>query len=486
MIDKLRVIFAFVLALSLVSCSQKDEAVLSEVKLRNHAPQSPEITDALQESPTEANENIIIKGNIYGTDGTPILYSTADADGGFSRTFQEDYSVPFANILSESANGMDKVLDTALTRKNPTPVNENDTVGQSVQLTIDPNMQNSIYKYMEKNGLEGSVVVMRTDGSVAAEVSYPSFDPKNTYSAEEITGDGIYRNKAVTMATPGSCFKIMSAALAAYHGIYSLYDEGKWVDDSGASIVNWDYSENPNYPVQRSLLSAFLDSSNIFFAKVFDTLGYETVIADLDNIFSFGNTDIVCDFGTLENNIYASSAEELRRSAFGQSNDLTTPMYLAALVREAVLGDMVKPFMVQNIVDTNDKSKIIERGTAPYQIMGTMPYDARQSVIEGMAAVAANVGIYGFDNYSVYAKTGTAEIYKNAQYTGDYLYITGFMLNAYDNSAQQPIFTDYADYKNTGSYSVIMQITNPLDFDFSFASESSYLYQDILSCVAYS
>ncbi len=486
MISKFKGVFAFLLALSLVSCSQKTETVLSKVKIQSNAPHAQGLSEFTRETTQASTENIIIKGNIYGTDGTPLLYSSEQKDGSFSRTFSENYSIPFANILSENANGIDKILDSDLMQKNPSPVNENDTVGQSVQLTIDPNMQNSIYKYMEKNKIEGSVVVMRTDGSVAAEVSYPSFDPKNTYSAEEITGDGKYRNKAVTMATPGSCFKIMSATLAAYHGIYSLPDEGKWIDENGASIVNWDYKENPNYPVERSLFSAILDSSNIFFAKVFNTLGYETVISDLENIFSFGNTDIVCDFGTLENYIYATSDEELKRSAFGQSNDLTTPMYLAALVREAVLGDMVKPFMVQNIVDTNDVSKIIKKGSEPYQLMSSMPYEARQSITEGMAAVAENVGIHGFDNYSVYAKTGTAEIYKNAEYTGDYLYITGFMLNNYDNSAQKPVFTDYAEYKNTGSYSVIMQITNPLDFKFNYASESSYLYQDILSCVAYS
>ena len=486
MISKLRVISAFILALSLVSCSQKQETVISKITLQNHAPQAETVSAALQETPTENKENIIIKGNIYGSDGTPLVYSKSDENGNIIRTFSDTCSTAFANILAENADGMDKILDTTLNKKNPSPVNDNDSVGQSVKLTIEPNMQNSIYKYMEKNKIEGSVVVMRTDGSVAAEVSYPSFDPKDKYSAEELTNGGKYSNKAMTMATPGSCFKIMTATLAAVHGIYSLHDEGKWVDEKGASIVNWDYDTNDNYPVERSLFSAFLDSSNIFFAKVFDNLGYETVISDLENIFSFGDNDIVCDFGTLENNIYASSDEELKRSAFGQSNDLTTPMYLAALVREAVLGDMVKPFMVQNIVDTNNPQTVIEKGTPPYQMMGSVPYEARQSIVEGMSAVAENVGIQPFGNYSVYAKTGTAEIYKNAEYTGDYLYITGFMLNDYDSSDKKPVFTDYADYKKTGSYSVVMQITNPLDFNFTFASESSHIYQDILSCVAYS
>ena len=52
--------------------------------------------------------------------------------------------------------------------------------------------------------------------------------------------------------------------------------------------------------LERSLSSAFVNSSNIFFAKAFDQIGTEAVLADLNEMFHFG-TDIQCDFGTLEN-----------------------------------------------------------------------------------------------------------------------------------------------------------------------------------------
>ena len=52
----------------------------------------------------------------------------------------------------------------------------------------------------------------------------------------------------------------------------------------------------------------------------------------------------------MENNFEIFSNDDLRRSAFGQSNVRTCPIYLAALGREAVFGDMVKPFVVQSIV----------------------------------------------------------------------------------------------------------------------------------------
>ena len=55
--------------------------------------------------------------------------------------------------------------------------------------------------------------------------------------------------------------------------------------------------------------------------------------------------------------------DDLRRSAFGQAKVLTCPIFLAALGREAVFGDMVTPFVMKDIVDGSDANKKIDSGT---------------------------------------------------------------------------------------------------------------------------
>ena len=323
----------------------------------------------------------------------------------------------------------------------------------------------------------GSVVVLRTDGSLMAEVSYPSYDPM-LYAADSTYVDtlsyGALANKAFQNNPPGSCFKIMSEVVADMNGITCLYDEGTWEVD-GATIVNWDH-DTGWYPVEeRTLYSAFVNSSNIFFAKAFDQIGADKAISDLESVFHF-LSPIYCDFGPMENNFEIFSNDDLRRSAFGQSNVRTCPIYLAALGREAVFGDMVKPFVVHSIVDTNDPNSEVFPGTAPYDWIASIPVDYRQDLLDGMSGVGGNLGMYVPENYRFYAKTGTAE-------TGgeDILYITGVLQNVNDGSFNEAVWSDYSEYN--GSYVIVMQLQNPNAFEFNFASESVALYQGLINTV---
>ena len=424
----------------------------------------------------------VLKGNLYDCKGELLMYSGQREDGSEER-FTNDNKVAFANILNKLSSGFDLVFEETLREKNPDPVNGNEDVGRSIQLTLDANVQNAVYQYMANMNIVGSVVVMRNDGSILSEVSYPSYDP-DIYEQDKDYGDtlswGAFCNKAFQNATPGSCFKIMSEVLADKHGIRSLYDDGTWVDD-GATIVNWDHDTNWSYPIaDRSLYSAFVNSSNIFFAKAFDQIGKDAVLSDLGNIFNFGpGYEIYCDFGSLENNIEIYCNDDLRRSAFGQSYVRTCPIYLAALAREAVFGDMVKPFVVKNVVDTNNFNSVVESGSKGGEVIGSIPQECRQGILDGMSGVAGNLGLYMPEGYQFFAKTGTAETG-----AGDFLYITGCLKNYNDNGQNGASDSSYSDYRaNGGSYMIVMQIQNPQDHNFSFASESAQLYKGVVDAV---
>lgn len=415
----------------------------------------------------------VMRGNIYDADGDLLAHSERDSSGKEIRVFAEDYKVAFANVLSEMSEGMDTIFEEKLRKPNPSPVDGDEKVGQSVQLTFDADMQKGIYEYMDYMGIEGAAVVMRADGSLAAQVSWPSYDP-DEYAGKKHDEDlawGTYGNKAFQNAEPGSTFKMMSEVLADKHGIYSLWDEGEWYDD-GATIVNWDHDKNTNYPMQRSLYSAFINSSNIYFAKTFDLIGKKDVLDDLDKIFRF-ITPIDCDFGEIHNNVEIYCNDDLRRTAFGQSYVLTCPIYLAALCHEAGLGDMYTPFVLKNTVDTNDFSKVLEKGSKSFDKIASIPEEYRENLWSGMLGVANDIGIWVPEGYTLYAKTGTAETWM-----GDFLYITGCMKTESGNDKES---ADYSDYK--GSYVIVMQIRNPEAFGFNFASESASLYQGIMNAL---
>ena len=419
------------------------------------------------------------RGNIYDTNGITLVKSGPDG----KRNYSEKYGTALGNILNEVSGGVETAFDSILSAEDPYASSASKRLGKSVKLTIDADVQNQIYDYMEQSNIIGSVVVMRTDGSLMAEVSYPSFDPVEYYTNPDymnVVGYGALENKALAQQAPGSCFKIMTEIIADKYDIRSLYDEGTWYSDEGI-IVDWDHDKNYNYPMERDLFSAFRNSSNIFFAKVFDQLGEDIVRNELSQMFHFGNGyDIECDFGNISSSMDITCMDDLRRSAFGQAYVRTCPMFLATLCREAIFGDMVRPFMLQNVVDSSGAQAVLADGSQPYDVIASIPENCRQGILDGMYAVGSDLGIYTGPNYEFYAKTGTAE-------TGgdDILYITGCMKNVYDNSAECPIYDNYDNYSNNGSYIVVMQMQNPSDYGFNFSSESSYLYQGIINILAY-
>lgn len=447
--------------------------------------QTTEITTAMTTETTETTVTTavttrppdIYRGSIFDCSRNLLTFSEVNDDGSEMRHFTDEYRIPTGNIISSYSGGIDTVFEETLRIRNSSPVNGRNDIGQSVMLTIDGDVQADIYNYMQEQKMVGSVVVMRTDGSLMAEVSCPSYDPMK-YDVNMVYRDelepGTLGNKAFQNAPPGSCFKIMSEVISDMNGINCLYDEGTWEID-GAEIVNWDH-ETGFYPVEeRTLLSAFVNSSNIFFAKSFDIIGEEAAEYCLDSVFHF-LSPIYCDFGPIENMFVINNPDDLRRSAFGQANVRTCPIYLAALGREAVFGEMVKPFVVQSVVDTNNPRKTVFPGSAPYETLAEIPWEYRQNLLDGMAGVAANLGVWCPDGYNFYAKTGTAE-------TGaeDILYITGILQNYTENCGDGNVWTDYSNY--CGSYIIVMQLQNPSEFKFDFASESGALYQGIVNIV---
>ena len=481
---KIRKITALAASLTMLagfsSCSSKSVGKIEGADGPAEKTTAAETTTAPEATTTETAEKTTVsptageKGNIYDSKGNLLVYTAED---GKRRAFADNYAVSFANIITTMSEGYDTAFEDILTKPSPSGS------PQAIKLTLDGDVQNEIYSYMENNNIVGAVVVLRTDGSVMAQVSYPSYDP-NTVADQKYDEDlawGDVGNKAFSNYEPGSCFKIMSEVISDKHGVYSLNDDGTWDFGNDHPIVNWDHETNKaSYPMERSLNSAFINSSNIFFAKSFDYIGEDAVLSDLKTIFHFGaddSDDIKCDFGVLSNNIEIEDVDDLRRSAFGQAKVLTCPIFLSALGREAVFGDMVTPFVLKEIVDNSDPNTKIGDGSKAYDVIASIPPECRDNLLSVMGGVGSDIGFYVQGGYSCYAKTGTAEGWR-----GDYLYITGCAKNNADSGSQT--YDSYDNYGETGSYVVVMEIQNPAEHGFEFASQSAGLYNGIVNIVA--
>jgi len=136
-------------------------------------------------------------------------------------------------------------------------------------------------------------------------------------------------------------------------------------------------------------------------------------------------------------------------------------------------AEFVNPFLISATKILKDMCMIDAKIGKPYIRDNNIDSDC--AVI--MLGVTGHLSVYVPDGYQLYTKTGTAE-------TGagdDYLYITGCLKNNNDPSSGCPVYEDYSDYRNGGSYIIIMQIQNPKDHGFEFASNSGSLYQGIIN-----
>lgn len=226
-------------ALSFPSCS----AEVGQVKIHSDSDTSSQqqenneaqaATTTEETTTTTTTTTMVYRGNIYDTNYNLLTYGTYANDNEDQRLYGDGYSYSFGNIISEASAGLDDTVGDLLRANNPTPVDGRENVGQSVRLTIDANVQTALSSYMANMGIAGSVVVLRTDGSILAEVSYPTYDPELFYSDPtygENLMSGTIANKAFQNASPGSCFKIMSEVIADKNGITTLYDDrtNKWI-----------------------------------------------------------------------------------------------------------------------------------------------------------------------------------------------------------------------------------------------------------------
>ena len=156
-------------ALSFPSCSAEVGRfeVHNDKSSRSARQETTEETAATETTVTTTTE-FVYRGNIYDTNYRLLTYGTYAYENEDQRLYGENCGYSFGNIISEASSGLDVALHDLLCTKNPTPVNDNNNVGESVRLTIDADKQTELCTYMANMGIAGSIVVMRTVGSIMA------------------------------------------------------------------------------------------------------------------------------------------------------------------------------------------------------------------------------------------------------------------------------------------------------------------------------
>lgn len=323
------------------------------------------------------------------------------------RKFSEEYAYSCSNVIDSynSKFTIDNAYEDLLRTPNPTPIRSSDGhfMDQSVQLTLNADMQTEIYNYLKENNIIGSVTIVDATGAIKSLVSYPSYDANAEFD-KIIKEDHACLNRCLEAAIPGSLMKMLTSVLASMYGFDNCEDKGYLAT---VDVANWDVKNDKPYatPIIRTNREALRFSSNCFYSEFTLDIGADKFRKGLNDLFKY-DTPIDCGFVTIENTIDLSSNGNLARASFGQREKIS-PLYLCMISNAIISGEMNIPFVLDKTIDT--KTMDVIKTVSSVDTISTIPEEYTADTKNGMLDVASDLNLV-VDRYIVYAKTGTAQI----------------------------------------------------------------------------
>ena len=335
--------------------------------------------------------------------------------------------------------------------------------GKYVQLTIDSDLQKSLYEqFKEDRGC--SVAMNPYTGEVLALVSTPSYDNNDFIKGlssekwnalNEDEKNPLY-NRFRQVWCPGSVFKPVVAAIGLKTGAIDpdedFGNEGlAWQKDS-----SWgDYQVTTLHEYEPVVLkNALIYSDNIYFAKAALKIGADNLMKSLNEI-GFNQElpfEIIMAVSQYSNTDKIETEIQLADSGYGQGQILVNPLHLASIYTAFLNnGDMIKPYL-QYRADAAGEVWISEAFTA----------ENVREVMEGVKGVVNDSNGTGYGAYRedilLAGKTGTAEL-KAVQEDMSGTEIGWFSVFTVEKETEKPILivSMVEDVKDLGGSGYVVQ-----------------------------
>lgn len=299
-------------------------------------------------------------------------------------------------------------LGRNITVKNT--VIKNSSPGKNIILTLDKTIQFIAEKELAKAVTEshakaGMALVMESDtGKILAMANYPTFNP-NAYSRYSLAQ---LRNHVVADSfEPGSTFKVFTIAAALDSG--SIKANDVYNCENGTYRIA-DRTIHDDHPKSRLTVSEIIKySSNIGSAKIGFKMGEAKLSSYLRNFGFGGRTGIDLPgeaAGNLKRHWYGI---DLATISFGQGVSLSTIQLATALSSIANGGNLMKPYLVDQILD--DSGAVVQK-FEPQLVRRVVTQETAQKVAKMMETVTVEGGTgtkAALDGFRVAGKTGTAQ-----------------------------------------------------------------------------
>lgn len=303
--------------------------------------------------------------------------------------------------------------------------------GATVELTIDLDFQAKVEDAL-RDGVEamnaqdgsdrrgaGVAVIKVGTGEILAMASYPTFQPTDYYDAQKYKS--LSDNPAkplinrVTMSAypPGSTLKPATAIAALQSGKIGLneryYDGGRWTYPGTNAYANcWRLSGHG----RQTITQAITNSCNVFFAEMGYRMGLNTLNFWLQQFGLGEHTGIETGDTTGQRATNPVGQDQAPWAAFGQSNQIYTPLQLANYMATLVSGGKHCKAHLLKAVKSYDNSEVIAVGdTSPMNVI-----DISTTNLKAVKTGMRNLVLTSLDRYfqncvvDAAAKTGTAQL----------------------------------------------------------------------------
>lgn len=288
--------------------------------------------------------------------------------------------------------------------------------GRSLVTTIDKYSQRQAEIYL-KEGLStwgakaGNIIVMNPrSGAILAMAGFPSYDPANY----ENFADMLYKNPGTSETfEPGSIMKpiIMSMALNEN----KLKPETRCPQCAGPRLIGGYQINtfNNQYHPHLTMTEVLINSDNTGMVYVSDLLG-KKLISDYLHKYEFGKTtgiDLEEEEGSIKP-IDSWYPIDTATVAFGQGIAVTPLQMIRAFAVIANGGKLVKPYLVQSLMEENKEIDI-----SPHVEKRIIKEETAKVITEMLVAVNRESPLRfplertpSLKDYRIAAKSGTAQI----------------------------------------------------------------------------
>jgi len=350
----------------------------------------------------------LASGAILDRDGE-LLYDCAAqsyADSALRRTATLHL---VGDLQGNIATGARKIFAKQLVSYNP--ITGLNSPGNQLYLSVDADLNETAYQAL--NGRAGTVAVYNyKTGEILCLVTAPSYDPVNNQQVAAVAaGDsaytGAYMNRFLSSTyTPGSTFKIITAAAALEH----LDTENFTFECTGSLEIGGDKVTCPSAHGSLDFDSALAKSCNGAFATLALELGggtleeYAREAGLLDSVEISGYPSASGSFDAA-----ADGTLDLGWSGVGQYHDLVCPASMLTLMG-CIAGDgsAATPRLLSKVTSQSGlPASILSRSTSSIGWNSATCRELRRMMRNN---VVQTYGQDRFGDLAVCAKSGTAEV----------------------------------------------------------------------------